>query len=328
MSKSLQILTFTLAGVFTGCGGGGGDDPEVGIDPPPPAQTLALSTSNYDAALGNALVTSNIGFQFAKLGGEVSSRMLDQPINLFPNLPCVAGGAVSFELTDRNRNGAFNEHDTLHIRLAQCHTGATVTLDGLIRIELRELAVTPDGREFDLFVEVIGLGIATTNAPTRTVNFSGTVHFSEGATREQCILNFGWLDLREGDLTRSASNLVVDHFQDFQQSSYEYLVQGDLQTSGLTGFVHVSTPEIFSGTIGQYPSAGRLVLSGAANSSARASEEGADAGNASTVQISVDTNGDSIAEATVIGAAWSSLMPAEAFTSLRDQVGAVALPFP
>ena len=126
--------------------------------------------------------------------------------------------------------------------------------------------------------------------------------------------------------TQSVSNLVIDYLQRYDTSRYDYLLQGTLGSLGNVGEFRVSTPLSFTGTIGSYPSAGRLGLNGAANSTARVSEEGAAASNSTAVLVSVDTNGDGVADSEVPELDWTQLLPRATFSSLRGRSQAGLLP--
>ena len=326
MSPRSCVAALLAAVLLNGCGGGGGDDREVGIPPPTPPTQLALASTNYSAATASAVRTASIAFDHARLSGETAALMLDQSINFLPNWPCRSGGAVSFELSDRNRNGAFNEDDTLHMRLDHCVTNG-VSVTGLIRIELQTVTQQPDGRDYDLTFEMVDLSISSglPDLPARRFNFSGSVSLSRGANHEHWVLSFGNFELREGDVTLRAGSLVLDYSQRYDLGTYEYLVQGDLFDSRLGGFTRATTPVSFTGVIGQYPTAGRLQLTGAANSAARVSEEGSAASDAALVLVAVDANGDGAADQENARASWSDLTY-NVFGSLRDTADATLLP--
>ena len=327
MQSRPAALALLAAVLLEGCGGGGGgeDDREVGVPAPQPPQ-LSLAAGNYSAVTASTLLTASIAFDYARLSGETAAFMLDQPVNFLPNWPCRSGGTVSFELTDRNRNGAFNEDDMLHIRLDHCVTNGT-SVSGLIRIELQTVTRQPDGRDYDLTFEMVDLSVTagSPDVPARRFNFSGSVTLSRGANHEHWVLSFGNFELREGDVRLTAGSLVLDYSQRYDLGTYEYLVQGDLFDSRLGGVTRVTTPASFTGTIGQYPSAGRLMIAGAANSAARVSEEGAAASDAARVLIAVDANGDGTADQENAAALWSDLTY-NVFGSLRDAADATLLP--
>jgi hypothetical protein len=67
-------------------------------------------------------------------------------------------------------------------------------------------------------------------------------------------------------------------------------------------------------------------LNGAANSTARVSEEGVAASNSAAVLVSVDSNGDGVADSEVPELDWTQLLPQATFSSLRDRSQPVLLP--
>jgi hypothetical protein len=325
MQPGSRVTALFAAALLYGCGGGGEGDPVVDVPAPAPVP-LALAAGNYTAATASTMRTASIALDYARLSGETAAFMLDQPVNFLPNWPCRSGGTVSFELTDRNRNGAFNEDDTLHIRLDHCVTNGT-SLTGLIRIELQTVSQQPDGRDYDLTFEMVDLSVTvgTPDVPARRFNFSGSVTLSRGASHEHWVLSFGAFELREGDVRLTAGSLLLDYSQRYDLGTYEYLVQGDLFDSRLGGVTRVSTPASFTGTIGQFPDAGRLVLAGAANSAARVSEEGSAASDAARVLIAVDADGDGAVDQENAAMSWSDLTY-NVFGSLRDAADATVLP--
>jgi hypothetical protein len=308
---------------------GGGDSAPPVAAPPPSRAQLALTASNYQGALSNALESANTAFAFAKLGADVADHLFGVSLVLPPIISCPVSGTASIELTDRNRNRALDMNDTLHIFMSNCNS-ALNPLTGVVRIEVVSSAPITNGREYQLRVEIHDLVIASSVsgvAPV-TINFNGNVNFTRGADFDHYTVTFGDYEYSRSGQTKDATDLLVDYLQRYDTLSYDYLIQGSVGGSAIEGQYRVATPLSLTGTIGAFPSAGRFDLIGTANSSARLAEEGAAANNAATVLISVDANGDGTADSAIPELPWTALLPLAIFGSLRDQVDAAVLPIP
>lgn len=325
---SRMLILGSLAALHA-CGGGSSDPAPVAVPPPPAPVQLALDASNYQGAMRNALTWGDSAFGYAKLGADVADRLVNAPIALLPILRCPVSGAAQITLTDRNRNGMLNENDTLSMFLDRCVTD-TVSASGVVRIEVTDAGPLGNGREYRLLVTITDLTLSSLTAGIEpvTVNFIGSLEFSWTSDFDHYVLTFGEYRHTQAGQTQSVTNLVVDYLQRYDTLRYDYLLQGTLAGAANSGEFRVSTPLSFSGTIGSYPSAGRLGLNGASNSAARLSEEGAAANNSATVLASVDTNGDGVADTEVPELAWTQLLPPEMFSSLRGRPPQAILPIP
>jgi len=178
-------------------------------------------------------------------------------------------------------------------------------------------------------VSIIDLSLTSNSAadvPLLDINLTASVDFSYTTDFDHYVLTFGEFRRTLAGQTQSVSNLVIDYLQRYDTLRYDYLLQGTLDSKGDFGEFRISTPLSLTGTIGSYPSAGRLGLNGAANSTARVSEEGAAASNSAAVLVSVDTNGDGVADSEVPELDWTQLLPQATFSSLRDRSPPVLLP--
>lgn len=317
------------AALLQACGGGDDSSPPVAVPLPPPPVQLTLDATNYQGAMQNAFASGDAAFAYAKLGADVADRLLNIPLSLPPAFGCPVSGSASISLSDRNSNRILNAGDTLSIFMDRCVTDV-VSVSGVVRIEIISAVPLGDGRDFELLVQIVDLAL-TSNLPTDqpvTINFTGTIHFSYTTDFDHYVLSFGEYRITGGGQTQSVSDLLVDYLQRYDTLRYDYLLQGTLANSATGGQFRVTTPLSFTGTIGAFPSAGRLGLNGAANSTARLSEEGAAAVNSAAVLVSVDTNGDGVADSVVPELAWSQLSRAELFSSLRGRPRLELLPIP
>jgi len=329
MGRATQFFMVLGCAVLLHACGGSGDSAPMAVPPPPAPVQLALTASNYQDAFANALETANAAFGFAKLGADSADRIFNVPLVIPPVVRCPVSGTATIELSDRNRNGALDENDSVHIFLTDCNSSVN-PLTGVVRVEVVSAAQIAGGRDYQFNVTINNLVIASTVAGIApvTINFTGFVDFTRTADLEHYVVSSGEYDFSQAGQTRSAHDLLVDYLQRHDTLEYDYQVQGSVEGSAIQGRYRVTTPTPLTGLIGAYPGGGRIDLNGGANSSARLSEEGTAAGNGDTVRISVDTNGDGTAEASVPELAWSALLPAEFFMWLRDQAAATVLPLP
>lgn len=328
MYRMAPVATALVCGIgLTSCGGGGDDGSPPAVPPPAAPVQLALDAVNYQGAVRNALEWGDSAFSYAKLGADVADRLLNTSLLFPPVFPCPVSGAASITHTDRNGNGMFNSNDTLHLFMDRCVMNATI-VSGVVRVQIISAVPLGDGREFELFVEIVDLTLAASPSDVAPVivNFSGSLDFSYTTDFDHYVLSFGQYRRTQAGETQSVSDVVIDYLQRYDTLRYDYLLQGT--AVGASGQFRVSTPMSFSGTIGAYPNAGRLALSGAANSTARLAEEGAAAANSAAVLVSVDANGDGVADSEVPELAWTQLLQPAFFSPLRAQSQLALLPIP
>jgi hypothetical protein len=327
MKRAAAALVFAL--LLHACGGGGEACCDMIPQPPPPPAQVALNASNYQGALSDALESANAAFAFAKLGADAADQIFGIPLALPRAIRCPVSGTASIELTDRNRNGALDMNDTVHIFMSECDSSAN-PLTGVVRIEVISAAPLGNGREHQFAVEIADLVIASTvsGVAPLTINFSGNVFFTRTTDFDHYVVSFGDYDYSRAGQTRSATELLVDYLQRYDTLSYEYLVQGTVAGAPAQGQFRMTTPVSLTGTIGAFPSAGRIMLAGSANSSAQISEEGVAANNGATVLVSVDANGDGTADSAVPEFEWSTLLSLQVFASLRNHADPAVLPIP
>ena len=159
------------------------------------------------------------------------------------------------------------------------------------------------------------------------MNFIAQVHYSRTVTHEYTEIANAVFTSGQVIGDTGTSTLQVAFYQDNAAQTYQYSVGGTVSSGALGGELEFASPAPFTGVIGEYPSAGRMTVSGNAGSAARLSEEGNAAADVATVLVAVDTNGDGVIDASEAQLAWMSVVPAQLFAAFPDQV-AVAVPMP
>ena len=299
--------------------------PQPSPTPATPAR-VTLGANNYKNAVTLSMGVASTAYMYSKLGVSIADRWLNVPIGFFPLIACPEGGSMSIELTDKNSDRSLDPGDTLHLRWERCRAQAATTT-GIVRVEVNEATSIPGGREYRLTITVSDLRIERGAAPSATVNFIAQVHYTRAATYDyteiaNAVFNSGQVI---GDT--GTSTLQVTFYQDNGAQTYQYSVGGSVSSGALGGELEFASPAPFTGVIGEYPSAGRMTVSGSAGSAARLSEEGSAAADVATVLVAVDTNGDGVVDASEAQLAWMSVVPVQLFAAFSDQV-AVAVPMP
>jgi len=314
--------------MLSGCGGGGGGGAPAPAPAPAPAAKVALAAANYRNAATLAMGATNSAYWYGKLGIDITDAMINQPVNLFLTA-CPASGAMQNELLDKNRDGTFDPGDTLHMRWDRCKVGDT-TITGLVRVELStDSKLIPGGREYVMTITIVDLIMDNpqANPSSLRINFLAEVRYTHTATSDHTVIPNAVFTSGQivGDSGNSA--LVVDYLQDYASQTYSYIVSGNVVSGALGGDVDFSTPQAFTGVVGEYPSTGRMNLTGGANSTARLAEEGAAASDNAAVFAAVDANGDGAADASDAQLAWTNVLPVQIFRAFPDQAG-ITLPIP
>jgi hypothetical protein len=321
------LAALLLAALLPGCGGSGDSAPAPTPSPPPPSK-VTLTAGNYQDAVSRAMGVSNSAYMYARFGVQITDDLLNVPLGAFPIFRCTDSGTLSVELSDQNRDTSLDPGDTARLQWDHCKANG-VTTTGLVRIDLTAATQIPGGRDYMFVVTVLDLGMVSdaAGASPITVNFIATVHYTRTATSDHTVIESGAFQSGQLNDDAGTSDFQVDYLQDHAAQTYSYAISGSVNSSALGGEVDFTTPVPFTGVIGEFPSAGRLSVTGSANSSARLSEEGAAANDNATVLVAVDTNGDGVVDASDAQLSWNTLVAQQFFAAFADQVG-IRVPLP
>jgi hypothetical protein len=312
-----------IAGLLTACGGGGYGSPAPAPappPPPPPPSGTALTTANYQNALKLSFGAALSAFSNARIGVVQVASLDVIPPSLGPT-PCPISGSISSLFTDQNLNGLLDKNDSVLMQWDDCNSGQ-LTLDGLMRVDVNDLVALADGREITLTVTTAGFRVnaSTPGALPITLNFVLPIRYTRTTTSDRYVLAAATYRSGASIGEDALEMLTVDLLQDYATNTYRYSLSGSVDSEYLDGKFDFETTVPFSGVLGEYPSAGRLVATGSGNTSARLSEEGSALTNPDTILAAVDTNGDGVDDAVVPELEWSTVFPLVMFTSFRDQV--------
>jgi hypothetical protein len=325
MIRFAQSGAALLAGIIAGCGGGGDSGPPPAVPLPSPPAAVALASTNYQDAVRVPLRVAQAAYTHGTLGISVVDHMLNVPLGFFP-VPCPQGGTMSIELTDQNNDASLDPGDTVHLRWNACRTGSS-TSTGLVRVQLTSAVQIAGGREYEITVTVANLELTsdTPGAPAITVNCIVPVRYTRTLTSDHVVIPRA--SFTSGQIAGDTGNseISIDYLQDHATQTYSYAVTGNASSGALGGQIQFSTPLAFTGVIGEYPSAGRLSVTGNASSIARLSEEGTAANDNAVIFAAVDANGDGVLDASS-SLTWTSLVPVRTFAAFNTQVTAVPIP--
>ena len=326
MIRFAQSGAALLAGVIAGCGGGGDSGPPPAVPTPSPPAAVALASTNYQDAVRVPMRAAQSAYTHATLGISVVDHMLNVPLNFFP-VPCPQGGTTTIELTDQNRDNSLDPGDTVHLRWNACKIGSS-TSTGLVRVQLTTAVEISGGREYELTVTVADLSLTsdTPGAPAITINCIVPVRYTRTLTSDHVVVPGAAFTSGQIAGDTGTSEVSMDYLQDHATQTYSYAISGNASSGALGGRIQFSTPLAFTGVIGEYPSAGRLSVTGNASSIARLSEEGTAANDNAVIFAAVDTNGDGVLDASSSTLPWASLVPVRTFAAFNDQVVAVPIP--
>jgi hypothetical protein len=307
--------------LLTACGGEGSSPAASPAPPPPPPPSgTALTTANYQNALKLSFGAALSAFSNARIGVVPVDSLDVIPPNLGPT-PCPVSGSIASQFTDTNLNGLLDKNDSVLMQWDDCDSGQ-LTLDGLMRVDVNDLVPLVDGREITLTVTTAGFRV-TTSTPRAlpiTLNFVLPIRHTRTTTSDRYVLAAATFRSAAAIGKDGLEMLTVDLLQDYATNTYRYSLSGSVDSEFLDGKFDFETTEAFTGVLGEYPSAGRLVATGSGNSRARLSEEGSALTNPDTILAAVDTNGDGVDDAVEPELEWSSVFPLVMFTSFRDQV--------
>jgi hypothetical protein len=316
-------LVAGLAGLaLSACGGGGGSPPPAPAPPPPPPAGIALTSANYQSALRLSVGQSISAFSNARVGVILVDSQVAVPPNIV-RFPCPVSGTNSSSFTDRNSNGLVDAGDSAQIQWEECNSGGA-TIDGLLRIDVVNVVLqAPDTHELSLSVSTTGLEITPVNVPAAgaiTHIFTIPIRYTRTTTSDRFVISSASFSSRHAIGVDALDRLSLDLAQDYAANTYSYSMSGRIDSDVLGGEFQFATPQPFTGVIGEYPSAGRLVVSGSGNSAARLSEEGSALTNPNTLLAAVDSNGDGTDDTVEPELQWSLVAPLLIFDSFRNQI--------
>jgi len=327
MIRPRAIVALLSGALAQGCGGGedaGSPDP---VPPPPPSPVVALAANNYQDAVRVPMKTSYAAYTHATLGVSVVDNLLNVPLSFLP-VPCPQGGTTGMELTDRNNDSTLDPGDTLHLRWNACRIQNS-TSTGLVRVQLTDAVQIAGGREYQITVSVENLQLTSSvpGAPAVTINCIVPVRYTRTATSDHIVIDGAAFSSGQIPGDTGTATVVIDYLQDRATQTYTYVTSGNAISSALGGEVTFATALPFTGVLGEYPSSGRLTVTGTASSSARLSEEGTAAGDIAAVFAAVDANGDGVVDASNAALAWATIVPVRLFTAYDGQV-VIGVPMP
>lgn len=328
MFKRSLLATSIL--VLTACGGGGG-----GTTPPPTSGALALTTSNYTAAVQESLSSADYITRSSALltGAQVvdDHAMVRAALTVFQRSgrwfvraaplatgvvttevePCDNGGILTITINDQNGNNDADTGDSARAVATNCVI-AGVTTNGTLDIVFTSVSGSFASPVFsvgatvtlDNFRAASAAGSAVGNGQIAVaINATGvnSQTFTLTVPSLTAVSTFGGTSS-----TRTLSSFAINAVTTPAGfgSSTAVSVNGTLSSTGLgAGTITIATTAPFvQSSSATYPSSGQLVVTGAANSKARATVQ-----SGTTVLIELDADGNGAYE-TSTTRLWSQLI--------------------
>jgi hypothetical protein len=326
MNPSRALAVFLFGAMLQGCGGGEDDGPPPPVPLPAPPPVVSLASTNYQDAVRVPMRSAQSAYTHATLGISIVDNLLNRPLSFFP-APCPQGGTVTYELTDQNADSSLDPGDTVHIRWNACRINGSSST-GLVRVQLTSGVQIPGGREYQITVFVVNLELTSdlVVAPPLTVNCIVPLLYTRTATTDHVVIQGATFSSGHLAGDTGTAEVFLDYLQDHATQTYRYEIAGNASSGALGGRVDFTTPQPFTGVIGEFPSAGRLSVTGT-GSSARLSEEGTAANDNAAVFAAVDSNGDGVIDASNAAMNWASVVPVRMFAAFGTQVG-IGVPAP
>lgn len=253
--------------------------------------TLAITPTNAETASAAAYLAAveiaSFGGIAASVEGAVGEGVISKPAGpaigknrlaelvrsapFGPNvLNCIASGTVSIS-GDIAAPNQLTVGDTVILVFEACDDGIGVTIDGRVETAVNEFSfdeATPDQFRLGLAIVFNNLRAITTAETLATNGDAGVILDLTSATTEVTSVGGNSLTLEDGSRSDTVSNysLVQTVTQGAETLTFVVDTSGTVNSSLLTGTFVFATPVAFSGTIGEFPSAGEVLITGASSS--------------------------------------------------------------
>ncbi|MFZ2649627.1 MAG: hypothetical protein WA210_05925 [Burkholderiaceae bacterium] len=314
---------------LSACGGGGGAPaPAVPTSPATvnAANAASVSSEAYKGgdtlASGGDLSGSAVGAVVAPSGASFSLvRFTSDKLRWLASLEaaplqvvtgavttitrqCPGGGTSARTFDDKDNNNRLSTGDTVSVIFTNCVEG-TDRVNGSFSLD----NVTVTGRPgidtaWNAGVTATFGNLAVTSGGTLLGSVNGGFNLALTTTDGNNIthtINGTSLTATEGSNTRTLTGFTATLELRRSPPAYSYTSSGTLASSRLGGTLTYQTPTPFAGVGTDFPSSGRLLVTGANNAGVRFTAVG------STVTLEVDANGDGAYE-TSFNRTWAELI--------------------
>lgn len=292
------LVSLLAMATLAACGGGG-DGGSESAPTPAPATAMALTASNYQAVTEQAIragsYLANSGELLSGAQAGVAPSVLNSAVKQLPGLlkqfqkpallagavinettNCSGGGKIESSFTDSNNNSQPDEGESL-VMVADACIEDGETIAGRVEIKLSKLTGIFDSNNYSA---VITMKLEAFSVSSASAKASGTGELK--VTMGAASASQSSLQIEAPNFSASGRIGTVDYQQTMSnfviatttvtesngQSTDTAKLSGTLSGSALDGkSISLETPTalIFSSAL-SYPSAGKLLIKGAANS--------------------------------------------------------------
>lgn len=301
--RHLCLLVSAIS-LLASCGGGGGAGGGGGTVAAPLTQQNAETVAERVVASMAALEgASDLGGRFTGMGGGAASRR-SAGLTVSGQESCANGGTLTVSATLANPN-ALSANDQASVAFQNCalDLGASVIFDGAFGFQVAQASGSLDVAPFDVTLLYDFDSLQAVIAGHGTVGidggFSARLSSLDGLQRDAAIAATA-IRVSDGAVSATLSGYVFVASRNQATGAFAVSVTGTLSSSEIGGAVTFDTLVPLTG-VGDVPSAGEVLITGAGNASVlvRILSETA-------VELHVDENGDGTVDA-VITTAWEVL---------------------
>jgi hypothetical protein len=216
-------------------------------------------------------------------------------------------GTLAISVNDADNSATLTTGDTLSATFSNCYSSGQ-TISGAFSLSALTIngspgqAATAWNASATFSFKNLKIADASGNY---TVNgaFSFSGKTTDGVTITVSVNGTSLTVEKASGATLTLSNFKFTSTNDDNTLAYSEYGSGQVNDSALSGYVNFQIPTTtpFTGTDGQYPGSGSMIVTGANNSNVKVT-----AVDSTTVQLQVDTDGDGVVDYTITEP-WSSL---------------------
>lgn len=294
-------LTLALAG----CGGGGGGGSDGAASSAPLTQENAeVVAGRVVASVGALEGASSLGSGLTGIGGGFLGRRTAGLTMQMDDQACPGGGTMSVTINMALAE-VFSTSDSVSADFSGCRFSPeeTMSLNGGVTFLVTQASGNPNSPPFD-FTLAYDFDSLQASAPGESTvgidgGFSARLRSNDGISHDATVTASS-VRVSDGANWITLSGYVFDATHNEDTGEFEVAVTGTLRSAALGGAVSFDTLIPLTG-IGDFPSAGEVLITGAESSSilVRVLAENA-------VELQVDEDGDGIVDV-VITTTWETL---------------------
>ena len=213
------------------------------------------------------------------------------------SLACDGGGSITMTMDDADDSGDASTGDSAHFDFASC-ANAGWAINGRMSLTGLELTGAPGDAARSLGADIMFSSFSISDGTqTEVVDGGFRIRASIQSVPAQVVeasVSGSSFRMSGADTDGELRAFMLDARTDATAGTYAYSVDATVIDSSMATVVVISNPEPFSGAVGEYPSAGSLLVRESGGSAARLTVT-----SPTGVRIEVDADGDGVFESTM-----------------------------